>query len=102
MAEASDMPEPVPAPPERVLPIPGLHLASCPWCYRPAEKCFLLAYDRDGKFEFEVMCQQCSAAAGQFAAMRQNGLSRWEILADFGHRGPEVTFRRPAKHRGNK
>ena len=79
-----------------VFPVPGLGLAACPWCYRPAPSCYLLAYERDGRAEFEVMCEVCSQAAEQFAAMRRGGLSRHHILADFGHRGREVAYRRPA------
>ncbi len=84
--------------PDGVFLVPGLKLAACPWCYRPAASCCLLAYDRDGRTEFEVMCEGCSAAAGQFASMRQGGLSRHHILADFGHRGQEVAYRRPAQN----
>jgi hypothetical protein len=94
MADGSDAPEPTCGTQEGMYPISGLRLAACPWCYRPAETCCLLAYRRGGRIEFEVMCERCSAAGGQFAAMRQNGLSRWQVLADFGHRGREVAHRR--------
>ena len=78
-----------------VYPVPGLGLPACPWCYRPAPSCFLLAYEVDGRPEFEVMCEVCSQAAGQYGSMRRGGLSRRHILADFGHRGREVAYRRP-------
>jgi hypothetical protein len=68
-------------------PVPDLKLDTYPWCKRPAESYHLLAYDRTGVVEFEVMCDRCQLAATQFAAMHQKGISRNSILADFGYRG---------------
>jgi hypothetical protein len=72
--------------------VPGLKLAVCPWCKRPAEEYYLLVYDRHGVTELEVMCERCQAAATQFAEMRQNGISRFDILADFGYRGRDAPW----------
>jgi hypothetical protein len=41
---------------------------------------------------FEVMCERCEAAATQFAQMHRNGISRYDILADFGFRGPDAPW----------
>ena len=67
--------------------VPGLKLAACPWCRRSAEEYYLLVYDRQGVTELEVMCGRCQTSATQFAEMHQNGISRFDILADFGYRG---------------
>jgi hypothetical protein len=67
--------------------VPGLKLAVCPWCKRHDEQYCLLVYDRNGVTEFEVICQRCTGAAIDFAAMRQSGLSRQVALEDFGFRG---------------
>jgi hypothetical protein len=72
--------------------VPDLKLTICPWCKRSAEKYYLLVYDRDDVTEFEVMCDQCQLAATQFAAMHQNGISRFDILADFGYRGRDAPW----------
>jgi hypothetical protein len=72
--------------------VPDLKLPVCPWCKRSSDKYYLLAYDRNGLTEFEVMCAQCEAAATQFAQMQQNGISRQDILEDFGFRGRDAPW----------
>jgi hypothetical protein len=72
--------------------VPGLTFRVCPWCKRPAYKYYLLVYDRSGVIEFEVMCERCEAAAIQFAQMHKNGISRQDILEDFGFRGPNAPW----------
>jgi hypothetical protein len=72
--------------------VPGLKLAVCPWCKNSSEVFHLLVYDRNGVTEFEVMCGRCKLAAHQFAEMHQNGISRFDILADFGYRGSDAPW----------
>lgn len=72
--------------------VPDLKLSTCPWCKLPAENYHLLVYDRNSVVELEVMCDRCQAAASQFAEMRQNGIGRNSILADFGFRGPDAPW----------
>jgi hypothetical protein len=71
-------------------PVPGLKLVACPWCKRAADRYYLLVYDRDGVTELEVMCERCEPVATQFAQMHQSGISRFDILADFGYRGRDA------------
>jgi hypothetical protein len=86
MVEKSDTIGTVPQQPEGVHLIPGLGLSACPWCRQPAQRCCLLVFERDGATEFEVMCERCSAAAPHFAQMRRAGLTRRQVLEDFGFR----------------
>ena len=76
---------------EGTFPISGLRLDACPWCRRPSERYYVLAFERDGFAEFEVLCERCSVASEDFASMRRNGLSRKQALTDFGYRGPSAS-----------
>ena len=76
--------------PEGVYAVANLRLSTCPWCRKPAEQCVLLAYERGEATEFKVMCERCSAAAAPFVQMRRDGLSRRQVLEDFGFRGPNA------------
>ncbi len=75
-----------------IYPVPGLWLPLCPFCKRRAGKYHLLVYDREGVMEFEMMCENCKAAASQFAQMHQGGMSRQDILRDFGFRGRDAPW----------
>jgi hypothetical protein len=72
--------------------VADLKLPVCPWCKRPADKYYLLVYHRDNTLELEVMCERCQAAAIQFAHMHQAGISRHNILIDFGFRGRDAPW----------
>jgi hypothetical protein len=79
--------------PEGVHLVPNLELPAWPWCRLPANRCHLLFSELAGVIDFEVMCERCSAAAPHFAQMRQDGLTRRQVLEDFGFRGRNASSR---------